>query len=465
MSISITVYIALLGWPLLMVAAAFFFPARAVVMASIIGGNLFLPVVGLMMTGIPNYTRAFASGLGALLVALIFLAPQLLSWRPKPLDLVFFCFIISPSISSLLNGLGAWDAASVGVYRVLEWGVAYWVGRSLFQGERAIRELAIGIVVGGLVYAPLCVWEAVMSPQLNRQIYGFTASPFIMNKRFGGWRPTVFMPHGLAVAVWMAATAPVAWVLWRSRAVAKIWIFPMWLVAVGLIAVTILLRSAGAVILLLGMIAAVEFVQASRVRVTLLAVLLLPVSYVGLRLLGWNADLLVRLVSALGEEKVGSLVMRIENDALIVQRALQRPIFGWGGWGRWRVFDEFGNDITISDSWWGILVGTTGIFGLAATYGTFVAPMFLLIRQKVRDRIFEPVNGSAWAIGMALLLFVLDSLANAMPNATFMMAAGALASYVLLPRGRSPAVLAPAGTLERVPPARVQGHPRPIDLR
>lgn len=467
-----TVVIALLGWPLMMAALAFFIPVRRVVLISIIGGNLFLPQAALQFAGFPNYTKPLAAGLGALLAALLVATPQLLSWRPRLIDCFFFSFLIASSISSLVNGLGFYDAFSNVVNRFLEWGVAYWIARSLFNDERAMREMAIGFVVGGMVYAPLCIWESVMSPQLHPQLYGFRLSSFVMARRWGGWRPMVFMQHGLAVGNWMAASALVAWVLWRSKAVSRICFIPMIWVAVGLVAVTIMLRSTGAAILLIGLIGAVELAQLTRMRAVLLSLLLLPASYIGLRVAGWEGQQLVDMASMLEDGRDGSLRVRLENDARIVDRAMQQPLFGWGGWGRWRVRDEFGRDITISDSWWGIIVGSTGIFGLVGAYGTFMAPMFLLIRQRSRKRIFEGSKGAAWAVGMAILLFVLDTLVNAMPNTAFMLAAGAMVSFVLLPRGRDvlPAVVVDEAARNSMGLAvaaapRAGGRQRPIDLR
>ena len=160
---------------------------------------------------------------------------------------------------------------------------------------------------------------------------------------------------------------------------------------------------------------------------------------------------------------------------MIVDRAMQQPVFGWGGHGRWRVRDEVtGADITVSDSWWGILVGSTGLFGLVSTYGTFVAPMFLLLRRKIQGPIFEGSKGAAWGVAMAVLLFVLDTLANAMPNTSFMLAAGGIASYVI--RTSRPGVrqgsggglrpAAPAGADGGASvPSSVPPRPRTIDLR
>jgi hypothetical protein len=162
--------------------------------------------------------------------------------------------------------------------------------------------------------------------------------------------------------------------------------------------------------------------------------------------------------------------MRLENDSLIVGRAMESPLFGWGGWGRWRVRDDFGNDITISDSWWGILLGTTGVFGLVAAYGTFMAPMFVLIRQRSCKRIFEGSKRAAWAVGMAILLFVLDTLVNAMPNTGFILAAGAMASFVV--RRSAPVRAWPASGMAGAAPAEGSAgiggpgaRPRTIDLR
>lgn len=467
---SIVVYTALLGWPCLMVMLLAVFRVNRVAVISIIGGNLFLPVASLVFSGFPNYTKPLAAGLGALLPALLAAAPQLFSWRPRPIDLFFLIFLCAPGVSSLLNGLGGYDAASATVNRLLEWGVAYWVGRTLFQDAAGMRELALAFVIGGMVYAPLCIWESVMSPQLHMQVYGFRPSSFGMTRRWGGWRPMVFMQHGLAVGAWMASTAVVAWILWRGRVVRTVLGVPMMLIAIGLVVVTIGLRSTGAALLVVGLIGVAEFVQISRMRLVLLALLLLPAGYIGVRVGGWDGEQLVALASRFGEDRAGSLNMRLENDAIIVDRAMEKPLFGWGGWGRWRVRDEFGNDITVSDSWWGILVGTTGIVGLVAAYGCFMAPLFALIRRRGGGRIFEGAEGAAWAVGLAILLFVIDTLANAMPNSSFMLAAGAMSTFVLRGRTGRGSTKPPSSRLAVSRPIPVgtginRASPRGIDLR
>jgi len=411
-----------------MIAAATILRSRKAILLSLLGGNLLLPPTGIALPGFPNYSKLVAAGLGAMLVAVLFASSNLFRWRPKLLDLFFLGFLIAPPISSLINGLGAYDAASTFANRFLEWGVAYWLGRALFTDLSALRDICVAIVLSAMMYVPLCAYEMVMSPQLSNQVYGFRPSGFGMTKRLGGWRPQVFMYHGLALAAWMAASALVAWILWRSKAIRNIWGIPISWIAIGLVIFTIMLRSTGAAMLLLGLIAAAECIQATRLRPLLLALVLVPMGYIGMRTLGWDGQQMVRFAEATVPERAGSLNMRLENDQMIADRAMQRPIFGWGGWGRWRVRNEFGKDITISDSWWGILVGSTGLFGLVCTYATFISPLFPLSLHKSRKRIFIGPLGAAWAVGFGVLLFVLDTLFNAMPNTSFILMAATLVS-------------------------------------
>lgn len=53
-------------------------------------------------------------------------------------------------------------------------------------------------------------------PQLHTLVYGFHQHQFTQSIRLG-WRPTVFLQHGLAVNAWMAASTVAAFGLWRAR--------------------------------------------------------------------------------------------------------------------------------------------------------------------------------------------------------------------------------------------------------
>jgi hypothetical protein len=68
-----------------------------------------------------------------------------------------------------------------------------------------MEHLCFGFFFGTLVYIPFCLYEVVMSPRLHRIVYGFHPHSFGQAKRGGGWRPVVFMHHGLMNSMWMVS--------------------------------------------------------------------------------------------------------------------------------------------------------------------------------------------------------------------------------------------------------------------
>ena len=90
------------------------------------------------------------------------------------------------------------------------------MGRAYFGDFKGLRELATVLFIGGLIYIPLCLYEIRMSPQLHNTIYGFYQHDFVQTMRAGGWRPTVFLQHGLAVGLFMSVTSLIGAWLWYS---------------------------------------------------------------------------------------------------------------------------------------------------------------------------------------------------------------------------------------------------------
>jgi len=101
-----------------------------------------------------------------------------------------------------------YDGFSEIVRAFIGWGLPYLIGRVYFNDLESLQELAVGIFIGGLIYIPFCWFEVRFSPQLHKWVYGFRQHSFIQNVRDGGYRPMVFMQHGLMVGMWMGAKAP-----------------------------------------------------------------------------------------------------------------------------------------------------------------------------------------------------------------------------------------------------------------
>jgi len=445
-----TVPLMLFGWiPIAVVAGRRLGPLRGVVFA-FVGGWLFLPVAGYKFEGLPAYTRDTAIALSALAVALSFDSARLSSFRFKAYDLPMLVWCASPAVSSLVNGLGPVDALYATIDQMMTWGIPYYLGRVYLTSPQAVRVFAMGIVVGGLVYAPLCLYEIRMSPQLHTMVYGFHQHQFMQAKRFGGWRPTVFLPHGLAVGLYMCSSAVACIWLWRRRAEERVLGMKIAWVAVLLTVVAVMCKSVGAIALLVIALAALMASRAFRIRAPLIALVLAAPLYMGLRTSGiWSGESLVEMSGEFEEGRAESLQSRLNSENAIVAHAMQQPVFGWAGWGR-NMVDETGHDLAIMDGYWTIVISKWGLVGLAAMTAALLLPVLRLLLETPGAELASSSAAPAIAVGIVLTMSVIDSLFNAMPNPMYAVAAGGLlevaSSYgavaTKVPRGRRTAASA-----------------------
>jgi hypothetical protein len=126
------------------------------------------------------------------------------------------------------------------------------------------------------------------------------------------------------------------------------------------------------------------------------------------------------------KERAQSLWTRIDNENILIEKALEKKIFGWGGWGRSRVYDDEGQDITITDGLWIIVFGKNGMFGLATLMTSILIPMVILIKLYKPDELFHQKVIPVTILSVLLGLYMIDSLLNAMINPIFMVASGGI---------------------------------------
>jgi hypothetical protein len=443
-SASPVIHIVMFGWiPLLLGMFAVIRGHRAVAAAFLMAW-LFLPMFGYRVPGFPDYTKVSATTVVVFLATILFESHRITRFRPHWFDLPMVVWCLSPFPASILNGLGAYDAVSDTVNQIITWGLPYFLGRIYFADLIAQRDFAIGLALAGAVYVPLCLLEIKMSPQLHNWVYGYHQHDFAQTYRFGGWRPTVFMQHGLAVATFMATASLAAFWLWISRACRTVWGIPVVALFLVIFATTVLCKSALSFVLLMGGMGALLLLRYAGTRLAVVALLAVPMIYIVARTFGgWDARELLDIASLAGHERYGSLKTRLDSETLLWQKAAQRPIFGWGGWGRSRLFDaESGRDVAISDGLWVILAGKYGVVGLAAFWGAMIVGVVRLMR----------VPGSAWrhpalagAVVMSTLLVIhmADNLMNAMINPIFVLGAGGLAGLQIRRAAAQRAVLRP----------------------
>ena len=423
------------GWlPLVLALFVFLRPRRAVI-AALVTGWLFLPNAAYSLAGLPDYTKLSATVLGAFIGASIFDPRSILSVRPAWFDLPITILCLSPFASSLTNGLGAYNGLSEVLSSTIQWGFPYLLGRAYLNSLGGLRDLAIGILIGGIVYLPLCLWEIRMSPGLHKGLYGFRLPLFTMGERYGGYRPIVFMWTYLPVVYWLIISTVAGTWLWLRGGLRELLGIPMSLILPGLFITLVLCKTAVAFVLVpLGIAIPIAVVKL-RTTFPLVLLVLAALTYITVRASGvWSARVLVSIAATIDTERAFTLEQRITNEDQMGERARERPFFGWGGFGRSRVVDEKGRDITMSDGRWIITFGRQGLVGLVAFAAVFTVPLIRFVRA------FPPITWSqchvvgAVAIAVVVALTLVYNLPNSAAAPVVPLAIGGLATISVVRR-------------------------------
>jgi hypothetical protein len=122
-----------------------------------------------------------------------------------------------------------------------------------------------------------------------------------------------------------------------------------------------------------------------QVRVAILLALL-ALLYPTLRALDlFPTKLMLEAAYSVSDARAGSLKVRFDNEDQLLARALERPFFGWGRYGRSRVYDEdSGADTSVTDGEWIITFGQFGVFGFIAQFGLLGIGIFRSRRALAR---------------------------------------------------------------------------------
>lgn len=430
--------IALFGWlPAAVGLFKRFQPHRAAIVGFLLAW-LFLPWYTYSVPGLPDYNKISAIGLG-LLIGIFAGDPT--AWsrvRLHPVDIPMMLWCLIPCASSLSNGLGPYDGISEVLGRVVCWGIPYLIGRIYFTSPDHMRELMIGIFFAGLVYIPFCVYEMIMSPQIHKMVYGFHSNTtFGQNKRLGGWRPVVFMQHGIMLGLWMATATLAGLRLMRigaAAAPASRWRFLLWAASLVLLLVTVMCKASGALALLALGLAVMETGALFRSRIPHYILIILPILYCYGRASGnWDGAELIAASSAVSsdQERVGSVAFRLDNETILVAKAMEQPLLGWGGWKRSFVRDESGETVSVPDGLWVITVGQNGILGLIALGMVLLLPQLLMLAVWTPHAWRSPGPGAVHLAAVLLGIFTVDCLLNDMFNPLLVAVAGGLSGIFI----------------------------------
>jgi hypothetical protein len=302
------------------------------------------------------------------------------------------------------------------------------LARNLLATERAQREIFVALVAAGLAYSIPMLIEVRLSPQLNVWIYGFFQHGFDQMMRYGGYRPIVFLEHGLWVAFFALMTFAAALALARLAPPEKRMrsIF----VAIYLGVVLVLCKSASPLIYACLLVPLLLYARGStQIRVAA-ALATIVVAYPLLRSMNLiPLDAILSFARSIDVERASSLQFRLENEEMLLAHARDKALFGWGAWGRSFVYDyATGHRITTVDGRWIIVIGINGGLGYLGEFGLLALPVLMLVRRASR---LAKTELSPYA-GPLSLIFAAN-LVDLLPNATLIpftwLIGGALLGY------------------------------------
>ncbi len=442
-------YLALMLCPLVSIAIVALFRAQVAVPIVILAGQMFLPPV--IKLGIPltRLDKDTLPALGALIGCLLFRNRSLARSRPwRGYDLFIVAQIVGLLGTSLTNtdpirygpvvlpGLTLYDFFNSAVNTVLYWWPPFFLGRSLYRTSKDLRNLFVIVVLAGLVYSAFLLTEKLFSPQLNRWFYGFHQTEFLQTIRGGGYRPKAFMRHGLNVALFMLITVFASITLARTKQ--RVLGLPAVAVAIYLTIILISCRSLG-ILVYAGMFLPVLCLvsprnQAKGAAVLAFVIFIYPLS----RTVGWVPidDINALATQYFGAERGGSLALRLREEGIVMTQALDRILFGWGGYARQFRHDLWsGKNLALIDGEWAIQFGMRGLVGYCSMFGMLLFPAWRA-RKTIAKMVTPRDRAMVACLALVAVVYAMDLIPNSSidPYLTFLV--GALAGTE---RGLEPA--------------------------
>ncbi len=322
-----------------------------------------------------------------------------------------------------LQGLTHYDIISslIRLFLVL---VPFFLGRQYLNNLKDNEGIFKILGILGLIYTLPMLIEIRLSPQFHYWVYGYSTGNFFQMMRGDGYRPMVFLGHGLGLAFWFATCIIAILALKKNKvrftkvSTANVIIYML---------VVLLLCKTWSAMLYVGVaMYAISKVQPlKQVKWALLLstlILLYPLSKA--------TDVfpdreIISTIQQYSLERAESLDFRFVNEDLLLDHALERPYFGWNGWGRNRVYNQYGKDITITDGRWVIEFGVYGAVGFFFYYALYLVTLYYALKniQYIRDP-KEKVYFATLALILAIGL--IDSIPNTGMISMHLLLAGAL---------------------------------------
>ena len=425
-------YLALLVWPLVSVVLYKKCPIITATFWTIVGGYLLLPVgVEFDFPLIPPLDKRSIPAIMAYF-GCRFIAKQSINILPprgteRNLILLFFIGTIATVITNgdpvveanrYIPGLGFRDVLSTVISQWLLL-MPFILGMQLIKThEDQVLFLKL-LVIAGLCYSLPILFEIRMSPQLHRWTYGFFPHSWIQQIRYSGFRPVVFLGHGLWVSIFIFT------VLGSLLALAKLKIkyfqFSNKILVAYFVGLLIISKGVGSILLGISLLAIVILLREESVNTASRIIALTAISYPLLCLVDlFPHQYLIDTAQLIDPYRADSLKYRFDQESAVLQRASEKILFGWGGWDRNRLEDS------VTDGYWVILVGKYGLLGFTAIFGLIFNTIW---NTKDICRIETDKNIKQFMAGVSITIafLMIDQIPNASINPMLWLLVGAQA--------------------------------------
>jgi len=436
---------ALALWPLVTLVLFVTLPVGRAVIWTILAAYLLLPpMVSFDLPGIPALDKSTLPNLVALMLAPLFARRGEWRWpRSATVKLLMLVWVLVPFGAmwnngqpiiigtSVRPGLGWWETLSAMLSNGLDL-VPFLLGAALLADAKGHRDIVRALIVAALAYSLPILAEVRLSPFLQAKLYGVVrAGYFVQQMRGDGFRAMVFLGHGLLVSTFLAMAILGALGLSKERGT-KLLGVALLPIAGFLAAVLLLNKTAGATVLVLAVAPLLMFLHQRRFLAVVFLIGAVLASYPMVR--GTNLlplQTVIQTAERFSPARAHSFGFRVKNEDMLLKRAGEKPLFGWGRFGRNRIIVENSwsngtTDVAPTDGTWIIVVGVFGWAGYIACFGLLCYPFLRAFRLR---RMALPA--ATLALVAMHLVNIIDLIPNSSLRPVTWLIAGALANMTL----------------------------------
>lgn len=429
-------YLSLLLWPILSLLLFRTKSIEKAILYTFLGGFLFLPVkTSIDLPLLPAFDKYSISTLIVIFGCLVIRHRSITIFKGGGLPSLILVLLLFGTILTVLTnsdgfftgasyipGMTNHDALSVIVNQFIAV-VPFFIGARFFRTYESQLLILKSIVACAFLYSFLILFEIRFSPQLHNWIYGyFPHAQFSQQIRFGGFRPVVFIGHGLAVAMFIVVSLIALHSLKKYNIVVKKYYNYLYLSVI-----LILCKSIAPLLYGIFAFLSLKFFDSKKILLISLILSCLTFSYPLLKMTNSiPTEKIINLAAEFDSERAGSLEFRMKNEDILLEKADQRALFGWGGWGRNRVYDNSGKDISVTDGLWIIYYGQYGAVGFLSLFSLMMIPICNAFMLRKKKHISNDVLGILASHSLILALLMFDQILNASLNSFYWLIAGAL---------------------------------------